>query len=144
MSKTIINYNASVILTLSNGEEIELKGGGIINTVSPEQLNDLLKNNDFKAWVDKGTILLNAPTKKVNDLRNDFDTQKIKEQKENEYQAKLDGLALAIMENEGLNQANSYIEAKNRLEMESEKAEQAGDKDAEFLRRASKKNKKSE
>lgn len=134
--KILINTGATVTINTSVGY-ITIQGNGVITSVTEEQLAALNKRSDFKTWVAKGFIMLDAPLKRVN--------EKIAGQVENDLNAqlqkaaaiKLEALAEAIQKNEGIKSYDEAIaEARKRLNEEADKASQAGDNDAEELRAA--------
>lgn len=136
--KMIINSGESVIVKTKVGE-LTIHGHNAITKVSEEQLKALIDKKDFSNWVEKGYVIIDAPLNRVNDLKQASDDLAIASQQADVATIKLEALADAIMANEGISDRNAAIEeARKRLSEEADKAEQAGDDDAEDLKEASK------
>lgn len=138
MDKILINHSESFILDTSVGT-LHIKGNNVITKVTEEQFNALMAIPDFKIWVDKGYILVDAPLNRTNDVVEAIKEQDINKQENDAALIRLEALTEAIMANEGITDiAVAEEEARKRLAEEAEKAEMAGDDDAEELKKASK------
>lgn len=136
--KILINHGESVILKTILGD-ITIAGNNAITKVTSEQFEELNKKVDFKEWVEKGFILINAPLNNMKDIVDARKDDAISRQQAENDAIKLEALVDAIMQNEGVKDKNVAIEeARKRLAQEAEKAAQAGDDDADELKRASK------
>lgn len=136
MDKILINSAATVTLNTSVGP-LTLYGHNAITKITNEQLDALFKLKDFKLWVNKGYILVDAPLLRTDDLKNAAIESAQDKQEKEAASIKLNALTQAIMQNEGVTkEKEAEAEARKRLAMEADKAEQAGDDDATDLKKA--------
>lgn len=136
--KILINHGESVILKTKIGD-IFIAGNNAITKITNEQFEELNKKEDFKKWIEKGFILVNAPLNNMKDIVDARKDDAISKQQAENDAIKLEALVDAIIQNEGIKDRNIAIEeARKRLAQEAEKAAQEGDNDANELKRASK------
>ena len=134
--KLILNSGAPVVISTEIGN-ININGHNQLTKITQEQYKALMEKQDFKLWVEKGYIIINAPVRNVEDIINATNEDNFKEQQNEVDTIKLEALANAIMANENIKERSKALEeARKRLLEESEKAEQAGDEDAAELKAA--------
>ena len=64
--KLILNSGAPVVISTEIGN-ININGHNQLTKITQEQYKALMEKQDFKLWVEKGYIIINAPVRNVED-----------------------------------------------------------------------------